>query len=58
MSVILINSIVISLDRVDLHHTKGKRILIIDDDDDGNDQDISKLRKLFLFLECDEYKKK
>ncbi len=57
MSVILINSIVISLDRVDLHHTKGKRILIIDDND-GNDQDISKLRKLFLFLECDEYKKK
>ena len=56
MSVILINSIVISLDRVDLHPTKGKRILIIDDDD--NNQDISKLQKLFLFLECNEYKKK
>ena len=49
MPVILITSIVTSLDRADLHPTKGKRILIIDDDD-GNDQDLSKLRKLFFIF--------
>jgi hypothetical protein len=47
LSVILITSIVISLDRVDLHPTKGKRILITNVD--GNDQYISKLLKLYYF---------
>ncbi len=48
MSLILIKNIAVSLEKVKMYTTKGKKILIIDDD-----KDINNLFK--LFLECDGY---